>query len=449
MAADALFQQAGIIRVETLDDMVALGSGLMDQPLPHGRRVGIITNAGGLAILCADACEAGGLTVPELRAPTQSELHSFVSSTASLNNPVDLIASATPDQYAHAIETLLLADEIDALIVLSMSFTAADAAGIADGIQNGIDRGRQAGAKTKPVLIGWMTEGDANRRFSVRAENIPAYPMPETPAVVLSKMASYAEWRQQREGMLVDFDDLNLSAVKEMCTAAVSQRGTGWLTTEETRKVLGAMKLPVQPGGIAHTADEAVMLAKQIGFPVAVKLASHRVVHKTDVGGVQLNVTSAQTVREAFDAIRARVCESHQLDAMEGVLVQPMIASGVEVMVGVTHDPLFGPLIAFGLGGIHVEILGDIQLRISPLTDRDAAGMIREIKGYRLLTGYRGHPAADLEAIEEVLLRVSRLVEEIPEIDELDMNPIFALAPGQGCRIVDARIYVGARPPLP
>jgi acyl-CoA synthetase (NDP forming) len=134
---------------------------------------------------------------------------------------------------------------------------------------------------------------------------------------------------------------------------------------------------------------------------------------------------------------------------MEGVLVQPMIASGVEVMVGVTHDPLFGPLIAFGLGGIHVEILGDIQLRISPLTDRDAAAMIREIKGYRLLTGYRGHPAADLKAIEEVLLRVSRLVEEIPEIDELDMNPIFALAPGQGCRIVDARIYVGARPPLP
>jgi acyl-CoA synthetase (NDP forming) len=133
---------------------------------------------------------------------------------------------------------------------------------------------------------------------------------------------------------------------------------------------------------------------------------------------------------------------------MEGVLVQPMVASGVEVMVGVTHDPLFGPLIVFGLGGIHVEILGDIQLRISPLTDRDAADMIREIKGYRLLTGYRGHPAADLEAIEEVLLRVSRLVEEIPEIDELDMNPIFALAPGQGCRIVDARIYVRARPPL-
>lgn len=449
VAVDALFHQAGIIRVETLEDMVALGTGLIAQPLPSSRRVGIITNAGGLAILCADACEAGGLTVPELSSRTKSELNSFVSSTASLNNPVDLIASATPDHYAHAIETLLLADEIDALIVLSMSFAAADTAGIVEGIQNGIDRGRQAGAKTKPVLIGWMTEGDADRTFSVRAETIPAYPSPETPAVVLSKMASCAEYRQQRLGIVVDFDDLNLSAVKEICTAAVSQRGTGWLTTEETRKVLGAMKLPVQPGGIAHTADEAVTLANQIGFPVAVKLASHRIVHKTEVGGVRLNLASEQTVREAFDSIKGRVCESHQLDATEGVLVQPMVPSGVEVMVGVTHDALFGPLIVFGLGGIHVEILGDIQLRVSPLTDRDAAEMIREIKGYRLLTGYRGHPAADLEAIEEVLLRVSHLVEEIPEIDELDMNPIFALAPGQGCRIVDARIYVRARPPLP
>ena len=166
--------------------------------------------------------------------------------------------------------------------------------------------------------------------------------------------------------------------------------------------------------------------------------------HKTEIGGVRLNLTNEQAVREAFEAIRARLEQDHSLDAMEGVLIQPMLSGGVELMVGMTHDPLFGPLIAFGLGGIHVEILGDVRFRITPLTDRDATEMVREIKGYRLLEGYRGHPPADVEAIEDVLLRISRLVEEIPEISELDLNPIFALPPGQGCRIVDARIWVSA-----
>jgi acyl-CoA synthetase (NDP forming) len=202
------------------------------------------------------------------------------------------------------------------------------------------------------------------------------------------------------------------------------------------------MKLSIQPGGVAKTAYEAGVLARRAGYPVAVKLASHQIVHKTEIGGVQLNLRDEQAVRKAFDSIRARLTETNQLDAMEGVLVQPMVTGGMEVMIGVAQDPLFGPLIAFGLGGIHVEILGDVQFRITPLTDRDAAEMIRGIKGYRLLTGYRGHPPADLEALQETLLRVSRLVEEVPEISELDLNPIFALPPGQGCRIVDARIRI-------
>src|SRR4029079_7043663 len=187
---------------------------------------------------------------------------------------------------------------------------------------------------------------------------------------------------------------------------ALSQRGTGWLTTEETRGILNAMKLPVQPGGIAHTSDDAVALAEKIGYPIALKLASHRIVHKTEIGGVHLQLMDERAVRHAFESMRARLGETGQLEAMEGVLVQPMVRGGVEVMVGVTHDPLFGPLIAVGLGGIHVEILGDVQFRITPLTDHDAAGMIRGIKGYRLLSGYRGHPAADIEAIEDVLLRI-------------------------------------------
>jgi acyl-CoA synthetase (NDP forming) len=290
-----------------------------------------------------------------------------------------------------------------------------------------------------------MAEGDMDRTFSSQAETIPAYHLPETPALVLGKAATYAEWRQQPAGMVPDFDDLNLSAVRKICADALSGRGAGWLSVEETRNVLSAIRLPVQPGGVARTADEAAALARHVGYPVAIKLASHQIVHKTEIGGVQLNLTNEEAVRKAFDSMRTRLAETNQLEAMEGVLVQPMLTGGVEVMIGVTDDPLFGPLMAFGLGGIHVEILGDVQFRITPLTDRDAAEMVRGIKGYRLLTGYRGHPPADVEALEETLLRVSRLVEETPEISELDLNPIFALPPGQGCRIVDARIRVEPR----
>ena len=333
-------------------------------------------------------------------------------------------------------------EEIDALIILYIAVTVRDTADIAHGILSGIEHGRKTTAMTKPVLIGWMAEGDMERTFRCRTETIPAYHLPEVPPLVLGKAAFYGEWRLQRPGMVPDFDDLDLAAVRTTCAAALSQRGTGWLTTEETRNVLSAMRLPVQPGGMAKTADEAAALAGRVGYPVAVKLASHQIVHKTEIGGVQLNLRNEQAVRKAFDSIRTRLTETNQLDTMEGVLVQPMVTGGVEVMIGVTDDPLFGPLIAFGLGGIHVEIFGDVQFRITPLTDRDAAEMIRGIKAYRLLTGYRGHPPADLDALEDTLLRVSRLVEEVPEISELDLNPIFALPPGQGCRIVDARIRV-------
>jgi acetate---CoA ligase (ADP-forming) len=445
VAVDALFHQAGVIRAESLEDLLALASGLSNQPLPLGRRVGIITNAGGPAVLCTDACEAGAVVVPELSAQTKTTLADFLPQVAALSNPVDLIASATPDQYAKAIETLLPADEVDALIILYTAVTVTDTADIARGILTGIENGRKAGAKAKPVLIGWMAEGDTDRTFNCQTETIPAYHLPESPALVLGKAATYAEWRQQPAGMVPDFDDLDLPAVREICAGALSRRGAGWLTTEETRNVLTAMRVPVQPGGVARTADEAAALARQVGYPVVVKLASHQIVHKTEIGGVQLNLTNEEAVHKAFDSMRTRLAETNQFDAMEGVLVQPMMNGGVEVMVGVTGDPLFGPLMAFGLGGIHVEILGDVQFRITPLTDRDAAEMVRGIKGYRLLTGYRGHPPADLDALEETLLRVSRLVEEIPEISELDLNPIFALPPGQGCRIVDARIRIEPR----
>ncbi|HXG08217.1 MAG TPA: GNAT family N-acetyltransferase [Gemmataceae bacterium] len=445
-AVDALFRQTGVIRADTLEEMFDLAALLGSQPLPRGRRVAIITNAGGPAILCADACEAGGLVIPEFSVSTQERLSAFLPAAASVANPVDMIASAGPEQYRQAITTVLTSGEVDALIWIYIPAGLAEGDAVAAAAREGIAQARAAGATAQPVLACWMAEAGVRTQLDGSVERTPCYAFPEAAGHVLGKAADYAAWRAQPPGMIPDFDDLDLPSARDVCQKALVQRGVGWLTAAETRTVLAAMRLPQAAGGVAATAEEAVELARQVGFPVAVKLASRQLIHKTEVGGVRLNLRDAEAVRRAFTEIRDRLAQNNQLDALEGVIVQPMISGGVEVMVGVTQDPLFGPLIAFGLGGIHVEILADVCFRVPPLTDRDAAEMVRAIKGYRLLQGYRGHPAADVEAIEEILLRVSRLVEEIPEISELDLNPIFALPPGEGCQVVDARIHVRPTP---
>lgn len=443
-AVDALFKQCGVIRATTFEEFLSLATGLSDQHLPAGRRVGILTNSGGPGVLCADSCAAEGLSLPGFSAQTQSALATFLPRTAALRNPVDVIGLATEEQHARAVETVLTADEMDALIIVYVPARVEDTPPVAAGIVRGIRAARQAVRRGTPIYICWMAEGDLERTFTVDGETIPTCPHPEIPARIISRAVAYEAWRRQPAGQVPSYGDIDLTTAKAVCAMALSERGTGWLTTEETHALLTAMKLPLVQGAVATSAEDAVKLACKMGFPVAVKLASRQIVHKTEVGAVRLNLADEQAVRDAFEAIRTRLVQENKLDAMEGVLIQPMLSGGVEVMAGMTRDPLFGPLLAFGLGGIHVEILGDVRFRITPLTDRDASEMVREIKGYRMLQGYRGQPPADIKAIEDILLRISHLVEEIPEISELDLNPIFALPEGQGCRIVDARIQVGS-----
>lgn len=443
-AVDALFTQCGVIRAKTLEEFLALATGLSCQRLPAGRHIGILTNSGGPGVLCADSCATEGLSLPKLSEQTRAALASVLPPTAALSNPVDVIGFATEDQHAKAAETVLKAEEIDALIILHVSVRATDNDPVAAGIVRGISAARQTIGRNKPVYICWMAEGDLDRTFTIDGETIPTYRHPEIPARIISHAVAYEAWRRQPIGEVPSDRDIDLPKAKSICAKALSERGTGWLTTEETQALLAAMKLPLVEGAVAANAEEAVKLACKIGFPVAVKLASHQILHKTEIGAVRLSLADEQAVRDAFDAIQSRLVKDHKQDAMEGVLVQPMLSSGVEVMAGMTRDPLFGPLLAFGLGGIHVEILGDVQFRTASLTNRDATGMVQEIKGYRLLQGYRGQPAADVKAIEDVLLRLSRLATEIPEISELDLNPIFALPEGQGCKIVDARVNLEA-----
>ena len=441
VGVDALFHQTGVIRAETMQDLFDLAATMSTQPLPRGRRVAILTNAGGPAILCADACEGSGLSLAEFSESTKAGLARFLPPTASLGNPVDMVASANSADYALAIQILLSTSDVDALIVICVYTGAAEIASVKEAVQQSVATARESGSQNKPVLLclpeqaGLSLMGAGNAR-------IPCHAFPEAAARVLGKMAAYSEWRSQPLGKIRDFEDIDLAAIRTICRKALDNRGDGWLSTEETRLVLQAMRLPIGRGGVARTPDDAVKLARETGFPVAVKLASCRLVHKTEIGGVHLNLLDEEMVRQAFEAIRSRLVGENNLEAMEGVLVQPMVSGGTELMIGMTQDPVFGPLIAFGLGGIHVEILGDVCFRVTPLTDRDASEMVHGIRGYRLFQGYRGHPAADVASMEEVLLRISQLVEEVPEIYELDLNPIFAMPPGQGCEIVDARISV-------
>jgi acetyl coenzyme A synthetase (ADP forming)-like protein len=455
VAVNALFEQSGVIRADTIDEMFDVATCLEAQPLPTGRRVGIVTNSGGPGILAVDACVAAGLDVAEFSADTRHRLHGFLPPEANVTNPVDMIASAGPAEYRQAIEAVLAAPEVDALIVIFTPVDRRTSSGTLEAIREGIAAGRQSGARQKPVLSCVManhagppapltiTYLEGPEKSGAVTERVPAYAFPENAARALGKVSAYAAWRAQPPALYWSFDDIRAGDARELCRSVLDARGSSWLTAEETRRVLNAFGLPLLPAVLAATAEDAVALASVFGYPVVAKLQSRRVLHKSDVGAVHVGLSSERAVRSAFRDLTAAAA-AQPLDPAEGdgIVIQPMVAGGVEMMVGLTDDPLFGPLIAFGLGGVHVEVLGDVRFRIAPLTDRDVDDLLHGIRGYRLLEGYRGHAPGDIAALREILLRVSRLAEEVPEIAELDLNPVIALSPGNGCRVVDARVKV-------
>ena len=440
-AVEALFHQAGVIRADTIDEMFDVAACLDAQPLPAGRRVAIVTNAGGPGILAVDACESAGLTVAPFPEATRARLAAFLPSAASTSNPVDMVASAGPEEYRQAIEVALADEATDALLVIYAPVDITQADATVTAIRQGIVNARGAGAGAKPILACVMGNTGQPLLLDTESERIPTYAFPENAVRALAKAASYAEWRAQPPGLLWGFDDVRPEEARQICRAAAEARGEDWLTGEEVRRVLNAFALPLVASAVARTADAAMASASLLGFPVAAKIQAHDIQHKTEIGGVRLNLQTAEAVRQAFDEImeRARLAGAGDVD---GVLIQPMLTNGVETMIGVAADPLFGRLIGFSLGGVFVELLADMRFRIAPLTDRDADELIHEIRGFPLLHGYRGQPAADVGALQDVLLRVSRLADEVPEIVELDLNPVIALPNGHGCRIVDARIKV-------
>ena len=437
VTVDALFRQAGVVRTDTLAELFDVASLFANQPLPRGKRVGIITNAGGPAILCADACEARGLELPVLSEASQRRLRAFLPSGASVGNPVDMIASAPAEHYRQAIEIVGSDENIDSLIVIFTPPLVTRAADVATCIVKAVGQID----KSKPVLSVFLSAEHAPKELRTAKLCIPSYSFPETAAIALARAARYHEWRKRRGTYPAQFADIRADEAAAVVASALA-RGEGWLLPDEVAQICSSYGLPLIAQRVVTSADAAAA-AEEIGGEVALKAIAPGLVHKTDAGAVKLHLTGAGAVRQAALEMIERL--HTQGYSVSGFVVQEMARPGIEMLVGVVHDPQFGPVVACGAGGVQVELLKDVSIRLTPLSNEDAAEMIHELRTYPLLTGFRGSVASDIGALEEGLLRVSALVEDIPQIAELDCNPFVVHE--TGATILDARIRVTAVAP--
>ncbi|HVS85041.1 MAG TPA: GNAT family N-acetyltransferase [Gaiellaceae bacterium] len=424
-AVDALFRQAGVIRTKTLDELVEVAALLNAQPVPHGRRVALLTNAGGLGILAADACEAAGLELPTPSDETRTRLAEVMPSEGSSANPIDMLGSANAKSFADVLPIVLEDPNIDAVIALFVPTVGVDEDEVGAAIS-----AAAAGADEKPVLCAFLSAKGAPATLRSVAQ-VPSFAYPEAAARALGRAADRGDWLRREAGTVPEFD-VDREAAEAVVVEALEAGGDGWLEPAQARRLLEAYGLPVVPERVVDSVEAAVAAAEELGFPVVVKSAAAGA-HKTESGGVALNLADATEVRAAAERIGAPL------------LVQPMIRGGAELLAGAVEDPVFGPLVAFGPGGVFAELIGQAQFRLAPLTDVDARELVREGKAGKLVGGFRGMPPADEDALVDLLLRLSQLAADLPELAELDLNPVLALP--DRCVAVDARVRIAKPEP--
>lgn len=433
-AADALFCQAGVPRAETLEDLFGAAALLATQPLPSGDRVAILTNAGGPAILCADALAALGLDLPLASPDLQAALRRRLRPQAAAANPVDLIGSIDPEDFRDCLALLFDSREFDAVISIYVPREAGTSAGIAQAVRE-VTRERANGVTS---LCAFMETAGAPAELQDATTRIPAYIYAEAAARALALAREYARRRSRPRGSVRNFADMGRDECRRIIEAAHGRCGAagGWLEPQEVQLLLAAAGWRVPRWRIVTTAADATAAAADWGSPVVLKVVAPDVLHKSDLGGVVANVAGRAAIQAEFHRVLSAA------PAARSVLVQEFLGGGRETIVGVTRDPQFGPLIVCGCGGTLVELLDDVACRMHPLTDVDAEEMWHSLRTSAILTGYRGQPAADVAALCEALLRVSALVEVAPEIAELDLNPVAAFLPGQGVAVLDARVRI-------
>jgi acyl-CoA synthetase (NDP forming)/L-amino acid N-acyltransferase YncA len=412
VAVDALFGQAGVVRTDNLGELLDAARMLTDQPLPAGDRVAILGNAGGVNVLAADAAEPAGLRVPDL---------------PGIANPFDLGAGATPDAFAESLARAVATGGVDAALVAVAATRANDVPAILAAVIPVIDR-----LTDLPVAV--VTLGIPDPPATVGARRVPVFDLPERAMRAIGHAARYAAWRREPLGSPPELSHVDAGAALAAVRDTLAT-GDGWQPYPVTAAILRAYGIPLVSSVVAANEDAAVAAAAEVGYPVAVKAADPALVHKSDIGGVRLRLTDADAVRSAYRSVTAATGGPE-------VLVQPMAPPGVELVAGIVHDPLFGSLVMAGLGGVHTDLLGDRAFRLVPMTDLDAGRMWRSLRGARLLTGYRGSTPADTGAVEDLLLRLGLLAEQLPEVAELDLNPV--IAGPDGVLAVDAKLRLAA-----
>ena len=434
-AVEALFEQAGVLRANTLQELFDVAVLLSTQPIPPGPRVGVVTNAGGPGILLADTGETHGLVLPALTPETQAALRTILPPQAGVANPVDMIAAATPAQYARTIELVGADATIDALVVIYIPPLVTDPVEIAAAIAQGVG----TVPAQKPVLTVFMTsQGIPAALNGGPRGTLPTYLFPENAALALSAAVRYGRWRSRPRGTPLRLSPFAHSAVRAVIDRVLAPASESvWLQPGDLATVLGAAGI-ILAAAEQTTPAEAVATAERLGYPLVAKIVSPDVLHKSDVGGVILGLDTPAAVASAVETLVAR---TQQIKArLDGILLQRQVTSGIEALVGVTTDPLFGPLLVCGLGGTLVEVLHDVAFHLTPVSDSDAAEMLAKLRANVLLDGYRGVPPGDREALIALVLRVSALVESVPELQEFDLNPVKVLAPGDGVIALDGRM---------
>ena len=433
-AVDALLAQAGVIRAASVEELFDLAMAFGGRSIPASRRTAVVTNSGGPGILAADALESSGMELADLAPETVVKLKPLFPAEASIRNPLDMIASATPAGYRTALGSLLDDPNVDSALAIFVPPLGIAQADVAEAIA------AAAGTRTtKPVFAILMgREGLPQGKAELHEFGIPAYIFPESAARALSVVCRYREWRDRvaEPHPSLTVDQERAADIIRASRAA----GTRKLTELETLQVFQAYGIPSASAGLAVTPEEAVTLARKIGFPVVLKVVSAQIIHKTDVGGVRVGLSGPEEVKTAFLEIAADVARRAPHAAIQGMLVQQMLRGGRELIAGIVRDPAFGPLVMFGLGGVLVEVLRDVVFRIAPMGRADARDMLVAIRGAAMLDGIRGSPPADRRAIEDVLLRLSRLAIDFPDIEEVDINPLLSTA--EGAIAADGRILL-------
>ncbi len=431
-------RQAGIIRCRTIEDMFNTAIALAYQPLPKGDRVAIITNAGGPGVLATDAAIDEGVHLATFSEETTAAFKKSLPNTANIKNPVDVIGDARADRYDAALTAVMADDGVDGAMVILTPQSMTDI----DDIAQSISTMSQTNAH-KPLYASFMGESDVASGIDImQRHKIPHYSLPEDMCLAFAAAHRFKMGLETPHDQPVTFSDVSRDDAHALLEAA-GQAGRHHITEHLAEQVLAAYGLPVLPGQVAASADEAVSIAGEIGYPVVMKVVSDDIIHKVDVGGVKLNIAADDAVRQAYEAITANAL-AHKSDAViEGILVQKMVArGGEEVILGLKKDPSFGTVVMFGLGGTFVEIFRDVSFRVAPVEASEVSAMIRQIKAYPMLAGARGRTPRDIAAVETCIQRLSQLAVECPQITELDINPLIVLDEGEGCFVADARIML-------